>query len=77
MIGLLASRYVYKQVQRAGTVKPMQTTQIVIAAERLVWVPPPASSAAFGVVAANNPLPGSFTRMKGVQIGAVITSLVK
>jgi pilus assembly protein CpaB len=78
VIGLLASRYVYKQVQRAGTVKPMQTTQIVIAAERLT-LGTRLQPHQLRLVSwpQDNPLPGSFTRIEDCTNRAVITSLIE
>src|SRR5438309_344049 len=76
--GLLASRYVYKQVQRAGTLKPMQTTQIVVAAERMA-LGARLQPHQLRLVSwpQDDPLPGSFTRIEDCTNRALITSLIE
>jgi pilus assembly protein CpaB len=78
VIGLLASRYVYKQVQRAGTLKPMQTTQIVVAAERMA-LGARLQPHQLRLVSwpQDDPLPGSFTRIEDCTNRALITSLIE
>lgn len=78
VIGLLASRYVYKQVQRAGTVKTMQTTQIVVATERLALgtrLQP--QQLRLVTWPQDDPMPGSFARIEDCTNRAVITPLVE
>jgi len=77
-IGLLASRYVYKRVQMAGAAKPMQTTQMVVAAEKLglgVRIQP--HQLRLVSWPQDDPLPGSFTRVEDCTNRALITPVIE
>jgi pilus assembly protein CpaB len=78
VVGLLASRYVYKQVQRAGTAKPMQMAQIVVATERLpLGARLQPHQLRLLAWPQDDPLPGSFTRIEDCTNRALITPLVE
>jgi pilus assembly protein CpaB len=77
-VGLLASRYVYKQVQRAGAVKPVQTMQIVVASERLpLGARLQPHQLRLLSWPQDDPLPGSFPRIEDCANRALITPLVE
>jgi pilus assembly protein CpaB len=77
-IGLLASRYVYKRVQMAGTVRPVQTSQVVVAAERLgLGVRLQSHQLRLVAWPQDDPLPGTFTRVEDCVNRALITPVIE
>jgi pilus assembly protein CpaB len=78
IIGLFASRYVYKQVKQAGAVKQVQTAQMVVAAERLP-LGARLQSHQLRLISwpQDDPLPGSFTRIEDCANRALITPVTE
>jgi len=77
-VGLLASRYVYKRVQMAGTAKPMQTTQMVVAAEKL-GLGARLQPHQLRLISwpQDDPLPGSFARVEDCANRALLTPVIE
>jgi pilus assembly protein CpaB len=77
-VGLLASRYVYKKVQQAGTVRQVSTTQMVVAGERLpLGTRLQARQLRLISWPQDDPLPGSFTRIEDCTNRALITPVIE
>ncbi len=78
VVGLLASRYVYKQLQQASAVKPLKADQVVVAAVRLpLGARLQPEQLRLVSWPAGGQLPGTFHRVVDCQNRALITSVVE
>lgn len=78
VIGLLASRYVYHQIQHASAVKPIPVTHVVVASRPLaLGTPLTAQDLSLVTWPQADPLGGSFTRIQDCIGRSLITPVAK
>jgi pilus assembly protein CpaB len=78
VVAVIASRYVYHQIQQASAVKPMPVSHIVVASRPLaLGTPLTAQDLALITWPVNSPLEGSFSRIQDCVGRSLITPISK
>src|SRR5690348_5360396 len=78
VIAVIASRFVYRQIQQASAVKPMPVSHVVVAARPLaLGTPVTAQDLALISWPQDTPLAGSFSRVQDCIGRSVITPMSK
>jgi pilus assembly protein CpaB len=77
VIGLITSRFVYKQFQKVAVAKPISTTKVVVAAQAMpLGTRLQADQLKLVDWPANDPLPGSFNRIEDCVGRALVSQVV-